>query len=427
MTIVLSVFAALLVIGMPIGLVMIISALAGVSALGGYSQISILAYQFYAGISDYVLVAIPFFILTAELMNRSRLTDRLVAFSTSLFGSVPGALSHVNIMVSMLFAGITGAAVTDAIAIGKTLIPSMKREGYGAAYCAAVTASGSIIGPIIPPSIVMIVYATSLQNVSVTSLFAAGVVPGLLMGVSLLVVSSWISIRRKYPRHEPIKVSRIFKTGFQAAPTLLIPIIILGGILSGITTVTDASVLGAFMALILGVFVYKTLTWRDVWQSLIATISFSGVVFLLLGAAALLGWFITRSGLAAESAEFISTLSSHKLIQMIIVVVFLIILGMFIDVIPAVVVAGPVLVPALISIGFDPLHVAMVAILALNVGNLTPPVGMSLMTTAKISNVSYESAIREVIPFIVSQIGIVLLVCWLPEIVLWLPRTLGMN
>lgn len=425
MTIALSVFAALLVIGTPIGLVMTFGALAGVTTIGGTDLLSILPYKFFAGMSDYVLIAIPFFILTAELMNRSQLTDRLVDFSNSLFGSVPGALSHVNIMVSMLFAGITGAAVTDAIAIGKTLIPSMKKEGYSAAYCAAVTASGSIIGPIIPPSIIMIVYASSLQNVSVTSLFAAGVVPGVLMGLSLIGISVWISVRRKYPRHDPIQLSRIVKTGLRAAPTMAIPLTILGGILFGITTVTDASVLGAFMALILGTVIYRTLSLRAIWESIIATVSFAGVVFLLLGAATLLGWLITRSGLAAESAQFIAALSSDKFTEMLIVVAFLIVLGMFVDVIPAVVVAGPVLVPAMISLGFDPLHVAMVMILALNVGNLTPPVGMSLMTTARISNVSYESAIREVIPFIVSQIGIVLLVCWLPELVLWLPRHLG--
>ncbi|MFA5664109.1 TRAP transporter large permease [Castellaniella sp.] len=426
MTAALTAFAAFLIIGAPIGIVMIFGALSGVLGLGGLNQLIILPYQFFAGISDYVLIAIPFFILTAELMNRSQLTSRLVDFSNSLFGTVPGALSHINVVVSMLFAGITGAAVTDAIAIGKTLIPSMKKEGYSAAYCAAVTASGSIIGPIIPPSIVMIVYASSMQNVSVTALFAAGVIPGLLMALSLLVLSFWISVRRNYPRHDPIRLRRILQTGLRAAPTMAIPIVILGGILFGITTVTDASALGALMALLLGTVIYRTLTLRDIWESVVATISFSGVVFLLLGAATLLGWLITRSGLAAESAHFIASLSSNRTIELFIVVAFLIVLGMFIDVIPAVVVAGPVLVPALITLGFDPLHVAMVIILALNIGNLTPPVGMSLMTTARISNVPYEHAIREVIPFIFSQIVIVLLVCLLPGLVMWLPRVLGM-
>lgn len=419
------VFALLLLTGLPIGFGMVAAGLAGAVSFGGWPFLQILPDEFYAGVSGFVLIAIPYFILTAELMNRSGLTERLIAFSNSLFGRIPGALSHVNIMVSMLFAGITGAAVTDAVAIGKTLIPAMKKEGYGGDYSAAVTACASIIGPIIPPSIIMIVYATTLRDISVMSLFAAGLVPGVVMAVFLLVASGWMSWRRGYASHERVRLSRVLVTGIRALPAFGVPIVIIGGILSGITTVTEAAVLGALLTLVLGAFVYRSLTWRGVWESLVATVAFSGVVFLLLGAATLLGWYVTRSGITASAAHVILAISPNPTIEILVVDVFLIILGMFIDVLPAVVVAGPVLVPAMEHVGFGPLHFAMVMLLALNLGNITPPVGMTLMTTTRIANVSYESAIKESLPFLLSQVAVVVLVSLIPGIVVWFPHLIG--
>ena len=204
---------ALLAIGVPIGLVMVAAGLAGAVAIGGPGFLEIIADRFYAGVSGFVLIAVPYFVFTAEIMNRAGLTDRMVAFANSLFGRLPGALSHVNITVSVFFAGITGAAVTDTVAIGKTMIPAMKREGYGAAYSAAVTACSSIIGPIIPPSIIMIVYATTLRDVSVLNLFAAGLVPGLMMAAALLVASGLMSWRRGYGRRQAVSLRRIWLPG----------------------------------------------------------------------------------------------------------------------------------------------------------------------------------------------------------------------
>lgn len=418
-------FAVLLLTGLPIGFGMVAAGLSGAVSFGGWSFLQILPDEFYTGVSGFVLIAIPYFIFTAELMNRSGLTGRLIAFSNSMFGRIPGALSHVNIMVSLLFAGITGAAVTDAVAIGKTLIPAMKKEGYGGDYSAAVTACASIVGPIVPPSIIMIVYATTMRNISVMALFAAGLVPGLLMAGFLLLTSAVVSWKRGYTSHEQVRVGRIIVTGFQALPAFGVPIVIIGGILSGITTVTEAAVLGAFLTLLLGVFVYRSLTWRAIWDSLVATVSFSGVVFLLLGAATLLGWYVTRSGLTASAANVILSISHSSTVEILVVDVFLVIMGMFIDVLPAVVVAGPVLVPAMEHLGFAPLHFAMVMLLALNIGNITPPVGMTLMTTTKIANVSYESAVRESLPFLISQLAVVVLVSLAPEIILWFPRMIG--
>ncbi len=425
MSVTLIVFAALILIGLPIGLVMVAAGLSGAVTIGGFDFLAIVADRFFAGVSGFVLIAVPYFIFTAELMNRAGLTDRLVAFANSLFGRVPGALSHVNIAVSVFFAGITGAAVTDTVTIGKTLIPAMKKEGYGAAYSAAVTACSSIIGPIIPPSIIMIVYATTLRDVSVLNLFAAGLVPGLMMAAALLVASGLVSWRRGYGRHQAVSLKHIALSGIAALPAFAIPVIIVGGILSGATTLTEAGALGAVYTLALGALAYRTLGWRDIWEALSATVSFSGVVFLLLGASTVLGWYVTRSGIAREAAEMIIAVSADPVVQILAVALLLLVLGMIVDVLPAIVIAAPVLTPAMVELGFDPLHFAMVMLLALNIGNITPPVGMTLMTASKIAGVPYESAIRESLPFLASHLVVLVIAALSPSLILWFPRLIG--
>jgi tripartite ATP-independent transporter DctM subunit len=418
-------FAILLLAGMPIAVVMVMSGLAGVYTIGGWNFLAILADQMYSGVAGYILIAIPYFIFTAELMNHAGLTEQLIRFNNALFGRVRGALSHVNITVSLFFAGLTGAAITDTVAIGKILIPAMKKQGYDAAYSAAVTASSSIIGPIIPPSIVMVVYASILRDVSVIDLFAAGILPGLLMTAALLAASAFLCWRRGYPRSdEPWRLSVVLRTFLPTLPALLVPVIILGGILSGATTVTEASAFGAVYALSIGALGYRTLTPAKIMDALVVTVRFSGVVFFLLAASTVLGWFVTRSGIAREAAQMIRNVSDVPSVQILLVIALVTLLGTLLDVLPALVVSGPVLVPAMVSLGFDPLHVATVMILTLNVANITPPVGMTLMTASKIANVPYERAIIETIPFFLSHMVVILLVTFIPAIALWLPSLL---
>jgi tripartite ATP-independent transporter DctM subunit len=421
----LLVFAVLLLAGMPIAVVMVLSGLAGAVSIGGLGYLEIVADRMYSGVAGYVLIAVPYFIFTAELMNHAGLTERLVQFNNALFGRVRGALSHVNITVSVFFAGLTGAAITDTVAIGKILIPAMKKQGYDGPYSAAVTACSSIIGPIIPPSIVMVVYASILRDISVLDLFAAGIVPGLLMAAALLVASVAISIRRGYPRQEePWRLSVVLRTFLPTIPALLVPVIILGGILSGATTVTEASAFGAVYALAVGVLGYRTLTFDKIVDALMTTVRFSGVVFFLLAASTVLGWFVTRSGIARDAARLIADVSDLWWVQILLVDALIILLGTVLDVLPALVVSAPVLVPAMIALGFDPLHFAIVMILALNVANITPPVGMTLMTAARIAGVPYERAIRESAPFFLSHLAVIVLVSLWPGIALWLPDLL---
>lgn len=425
MTAALLVFALVLLIGAPIALVMVFSGLAGAVSIGGADFLEIIADRMFSGVSGFLLMAIPYFIFTAELMNRAGLTQRLIDFNNAILGKVRGALSHVNITTSVFFAGLTGAAITDTVAIGKLLIPAMKKEGYPAAYAAAVTACSSVIGPIIPPSVVMVVYATILYDVSVISLFIAGIVPGLLLAGSLLVVSFYLSWRHKFPVHGQAGLGLALRTFLPTLPALLVPVIILGGILGGLSTVTEASAFAAVYAIAIGMLLYRSLKWRDVLEALVTTVRLSGVVFFLLGASTVLGWFVTRSGITREAAELIAGFSTDPLVQIFMVNILLLVVGTLIDVLPALVIVAPVLVPAMTQLGFDPLHFAMVMILTLNVGNITPPVGMTLMTAAQIAGVSYESAIRASLPFYFSFIAVIVMVSVWPQMVLWLPRVLN--
>jgi len=415
------IFVVLLLLGVPIALVMVFSGLAGATSLGGLDFLEILPDRMFSGVSGFLLMAIPYFIFTAELMNRVGLTQRLINFNNALLGRIRGALSHVNITTSLFFAGLTGAAITDTVAVGKLMIPAMKKEGYPADYSAAVTACSSVIGPIIPPSVVMVVYATILQDISVISLFVAGIVPGLLLVGALLFVSGWLSWRRKFPVHGHGGLVPALKAFLPTLPALLVPVIILGGILSGLSTVTEASAFAAVYSMLIGVLIYRRLSIKMVWAALLTTVRLSGVVFFLLAASTVLGWFVTRSGITREAATLITGFSTNPLVQLFLVDALLLLVGTAVDVLPALVIVAPVLVPAMIQLGFDPLHFAMVMILTLNVGNITPPVGMTLMTAAQIADVSYESAIRASLPFYFSFIAVIAIVSVFPQVVLWLP------
>ncbi len=417
-------FVVLLLIGVPVAVVMAMAGVAGSYALGGERMIGIIADRMFSGVSGYMLIAIPYFILTAELMNQGGLTQKLITFNNALLGRVRGALSHVNITVSVFFAGLTGAAITDTVAIGKILIPAMKKQGYDASYAAAITACSSIIGPIIPPSVVMVVYATILRDTSVLDLFAGGIIPGLLMALSLLVVSFALSWMRNYPKQEAIALGVALAAFMSALPALAVPVIILGGILSGMTTVTEASGFAAVYAMAIGFLFYRNLTWKKVWQSLVVTVRFSGVVFFLLAASAVLSWFVTRSGIARDAAAMIAAVTDYAFLQLMLVSLLLILIGTVIDVLPALVVVAPVLVPALVGLGFDPLHIAILMIVTLNVANVTPPVGMSLMTAAWIARVPYERAIVASLPFYFSFFAVIVLLALFPGLSTWIPSLL---
>lgn len=424
MTPAIIVFVLLLFVGAPVAIVMAMSGLAGGFALGGERMLGIIVDRMFSGVSGFLLIAVPYFIFTAELMNQGGLTHKLIAFNNALFGRIRGALSHVNVTVSVFFAGLTGAAVTDTVAIGKIMIPEMKKQGYDAEYAAAVTACSSIIGPIIPPSVVMVVYATLLRDISVIDLFAGGIIPGLLMALALLGVSFFLAWRRGYPKQTPTPFKMAMVALLVALPAMIVPLVILGGILSGLTTITEASGFAAVYTILIGVVFYKNLTWRKIWDSLVTTVRFSGVVFFLLATSAVLGWFVTRSGIARDAASIITSFSDAAFVQLMLVCLLLIVIGTVMDVLPALVVMAPVLVPAMIQLGFDPLHFAILMIVVLNISNVTPPVGMTLMTAARIAEVPYERAIVASLPFYAAFIAVIILLAAFPALSTWIPSLL---
>jgi TRAP-type transport system large permease protein len=416
---------AVMLIGVPLGYMLGVVSLAGLWDMGGWSFLRIIATRYHSAVEEFLLIAIPFFILAAELMNRSGLTDRLIRFVKLLLGHYPGGLSHVNIGGSIIFAGMTGAAVTDCVAIGNILIPAMKKEGYSPEYSAAVTAAASIVGPIIPPSITMIVYSY-ITGLSVGSLFSGGLLPGLLMGFLLLIVSAFISMRRKYPRREQrAGLREVLAGGRDAFLALIVPVIILGSILTGVATVTESAAVAVGYAFIVGKFVFRTLRFRDLIPSALYTAKLTGVIFLLLATAHTFGWYITRLGVPAKVSSLILELSSNPMIILAMINVFLLIVGMFMDILPAVLILVPVLAPAMTQAGVDPLHFALVMLVNLNIGMITPPYGMTLLTASRIANCSYDRAIRAVMPFFWAELASLLIITYVPWIVLVLPRALG--
>ena len=424
-TIILLLIVVVLLIGVPLGYMLGVVSVAGLWEMGGWNFLRVIATRFHSGVEEFLLIAIPFFIMTAVLMNRSGLTDRLVNFVNALIGHYPGGLSHVNIGSSILFAGMTGAAVTDTVAVGNVLIPSMKREGYSASYSAAVTAASSIVGPIIPPSLIMIVYAY-ITKLSVGALFAGGCLPGLLMGGLLLIISTVISLKRSYPRRERrASLGEILRAMGNAILALFIPVVILGSILSGVATVVESAAVAAGYTFIVGRFVFRTLRLRDLVPAARYTAKLTGVIFLLICTAHTFGWYITRIGVPAKIGTMILSTTTEPVLILLMLNIFLLLVGMLMDILPAVLILAPVFGPFAVKIGIDPLHFALVMMVNLNIGMITPPYGMTLLTAARIADCSYDSVIRAVVPFLIAELVTLLFTTYMPWLVLWLPGVLG--
>ncbi|OHD19985.1 MAG: C4-dicarboxylate ABC transporter permease [Spirochaetes bacterium GWB1_59_5] len=419
------IFFALLVLGVPIGFTLGLAGLAGLYFMdSGIGLFSMAPLQYFSGLNMFTLMAMPFFIFAGELMNRGGITARLVHFSKILAGNVRGGLAHANIIASVFFAGMTGAAVSDTAAIGTMLIPAMVDDGYDADFSAAVTAASSIIGPTIPPSNMMVIYG-SLMNVSIAGLFAAGFLPGLTLAGLLMLMTTYLSYKRGYPKG----LKTTFKeklVGFKnAIIPLLMPVIILGGILSGVFTPTEAAAIAVLYALVIGFFVLKTLALKDIAPMLIKTARITGVVFLIIGAAGILSWVLAINQVPQAIAAFLlETTNSPKLILLMILILMLIV-GMFMDIAAALIILGPILHPIAVGIGMDPIHFGMVMVLSLNIALMTPPVGACLFVACSISKISLAQLSKAIWPYIIMEVLCLFLIAYIPEISLFFPRLLG--
>jgi tripartite ATP-independent transporter DctM subunit len=419
-------FVMLLALGMPV--VFALLAGPGLSlVLDGQEQFfPALLTRLYNGVDNFPLLAVPFFILAGELMNSGGITARIVRFSQSLVGHMRGGLAQVNIMSSMLFAGISGSAVADASAIGKMLIPSMEANGYKRSFAAAVTAAAAVIGPIIPPSGIMILYGF-VMNLSIGALFAAGVVPGLLMGGGLMIATRLLATRHDLPVAAPRANWGERWRSFRAAiVALMMPLILLGGMLGGIFTATEAAAVAAAYALAVTLFVLKSLKAGELPGIFVATAVQSGVILLLVGAAVTFGWLVTMSGMAESLAAGLLGVTDNPLLLLLLLNLLLFFLGMFLDAGPAILILGPVFGPVFTQLGVDPVHFAMIMCINLTVGLITPPMGLVLFVTASISGERVERIVRALLPFLVVHILVIAAVTCFPALTLTLPRWLGL-
>ncbi len=391
---------------------------------GNSRYLAILPQRIFSQIDVFSLMAMPLFILTGELMNRSGCTRALVDFAMSLVGRFKGGLGHVNIMANIFFAGISGSAVADAAALGTTLIPAMREKGYTGLYAGAVTAAASIIGPIIPPSIIMIFYGAFMQA-SVGGLFMGGIVPGLLLGGALMVVNAFLAHRCNHPGGRGDPMPSIAPSFLRAAPALMLPLIILSGIVFGVVTPTEAGALAAILAALLG-FVYEGMDHRKLWESFKETAILSGAIFMVLTAAACAGWIASLEQIPQGVANLVNKLGLSGMSYLVLVNLIFLAAGMIMDVPMALALLVPIFGPTALAQGIDPIHLGVILCLNLTIGLVTPPIGACLMVIAAIAQENYWSLARETLPFVLIEMVVLAVITFIPETVLYLPRVMGL-
>ena len=381
----------------------------------------LLLREMFKSYNAFVLLAVPFFLLAANLMNGAGITDRLIGFARALVGHLPGGLGHINVTVSMLFAGISGSSTADAAGIGSLLIPQMKKQGYHASFAVAITACSAVMGVIIPPSILMVVWG-GLMSVSIGGLFLAGVVPGFLIAAAQMITVYVYAKKYGYPiyqRSTLMELGAAFVSSFLA---LMTPVIIVGGIVSGFFTPTEASVVAVLYSLVLGLFIYRTVTPTNLPGILYQSARFAALSLFCIGTASAFGWALAYFKIPAALVGYIDGLGLGVVGTGIMVAVAFLLVGMFIDAIPAIIILGTVLWPVVQHVGMHPIHFAMIGIISLAFGLVTPPYGLCLLIAAAIGEIKLVKALKDVAIILMPMLGILLLVILLPDLILALPR-----
>lgn len=415
-------FAALftlLVTGVPIAISLAGSCLLYVLLTGRVPDV-VVVHRMINGVDSFPLLAIPFFILAGNLMNNGGITSRIFDFAKALMGWMRGGLGHVNVGASIVFSGMSGAAVADAGGLGTIEIKAMKDAGYDEEFSVGITAASSTIGPIIPPSLPMVIYGV-MASVSVGQLFVAGLVPGLLMGLVLMAMITIISRRRGYTRDAVFSFPVLGHSFKRAFLSLLTPVIIVGGIMSGAFTPTEAAIAAVVYALMLGGVVYRSLTWRRLLKVSMETIETTAVILLIVAGASIFAWILTSNQVTQHVVTLLGPFADNPIATLIIINLVLIVVGCFMETIAAITILVPVLLPVAITAGVDPVHFGVIMVLNLMIGLLTPPVGMVLYVLSRVSGISFEKCMRGTLPFLVPLVVALLLVTFVPAISLWLP------
>lgn len=416
------VFLVSLFLGVPVALCLAFTTVAGL--LMHDTSLLVVVQRMFQGFNSFSLLAVPFFVLAGDLMNKCGITQRLIDFSYMLVGRIPGGLAHSNIAASMFLGGISGSAVADAAAIGSIMVPGMIRNGYNPGFSAAVTAAASTMGPIIPPSILMVIMGVT-TGMSIGGLFMAGIVPGLLLGLGMMVYSYFVAIRENYPRDpNPLTARRFFREFWKALPALMAPTIIMGGIMFGVFTSTEAAAVAVLYALLLGV-CQRTLRMKDLIEVLGSSVLTTAVLLLIIGTANAFAWLLAAEQIPNQLAELIQSVTSNKLIILLLLNVLLLFVGMFMEGGAAIIILAPTLLNVATQVGIEPLHFGMIMVLNMAVGLLTPPLGVCLFVICGVTKLDLSYVIRAVLPFIAVEIGVLLLVTYVPAVCLAIPRMLG--
>lgn len=420
--ILLAVFVLLLLLRVPVALCLAVSSFVTTIYLG--IDLAAIVQRMVSGLNSFSLIAIPFFILAGEIMNEGGISRRLINLANVIVGKVRGGLAMVNVLSSTFFGGISGSAVADVSSIGSVLIPMMKKQKYDAEYSVAVTISSAAQGVLIPPSHNMIIYSTAAGGVSVGALFMGGIIPGIALGLILMIFAYAIAVKRNYPKGEPIKREQVPKIVREGLLGLFTAVIIIGGILSGIFTATESAAIGALYAFIISFFVYKDVPISAMGNILKRTVKTLSMVLFLIAASSAFGWLLAFLKVPAMVTETLLAVSPNDFVTLLIINVILLVLGMFMDMAPLILIATPILLPVAIEAGMDPVQFGVVLILNLAIGLVTPPVGTCLFVGCAIGKIPIEKATKGMLPFYGAMIVILLLITFVPDITLKLPELL---
>ncbi|MCS2608525.1 TRAP transporter large permease [Halomonas dongshanensis] len=409
----------LLLIGAPVAVALAGSSLVYLMASGRVPDI-ILIQRMVGGVDSFPLLAVPFFILAGNLMNVCGVTERIFRFADAMVGWTRGGLGHVNVGASVIFAGMSGAAIADAGGLGAVEIKAMRDKGYDVDFAVGITGASSTVGPIIPPSLPLVVYGV-VASASIGQLFIAGIVPGLLIAALLMLMVAVISHRRGYPIGERFALSRLISSFLHAALSLMIPVIIVGGIVLGFFTPTESAIAAVAYVLVLATLVYRSAGWRQILSVFRETVEMTSVVLMIVAASSIFAWILTREGIPAAFAELVMSVADNPLLILLLINLILLVVGCFMETVAAITILTPVLLPLAVQAGVDPVQFGIIMVLNLMIGLLTPPLGLVLFILARVADISFYRAMRATLPFILALLVSLLLVTFIPALTLWLP------
>lgn len=418
-------FIALLILGVPIafsiGISGTITLLISIMPLPAFTTF---AQRMATALDSFALLAIPFFILAGQLMNQGGIAIRLINFAKVLVGRLPGGLAFVNIIANMLFGAISGSAAASASAIGSFMTPRMKDDGYDPAFSAAVNITSATTGLVIPPSNILIVYSLASGGASIAALFLAGYIPGILTGIILMITAGIFAYRKKYPVGELVGIKEGIFRFLDALPSLFLLVIVIGGIIAGYFTATEASAIAVLYTLILSM-IYRQIRLADLPAILLRTVGVTAIVLILVGTSMGLSWVMSYANIPQSVSEGLLSMSSNPFIILLVINLILLFVGIFMDMTPAVLIFTPIFLPVVVGLGMDPVHFGIIMVMNLSVGLCTPPVGSVLFIGCSVAKISIQSVIKPLIPFFIAMILVLMLVTYVPQLSLWLPRLFG--